>query len=534
MQNIKELKKAFTLIELVVVMSVLSILSTIAFISLQWYNVDARDWRRVEDVTNIKKALDVYNVTEWKYPEPTNPDIVTYSWAKIWTQWIFWDSVLREIKNLSKVPLDPKTDNKFSYSLLNNGREYELWIILEWEWNVASLYWNYNWLVTKVFTWGINHILTLPSITNSDMYDKDIVDILQWNNLVIEGEKNTPYSYTWTSLYAKWQIPEDLIDETEVVIYKWYLWRIDLDIERQDFLSDLQAFYSWVAVKDSVVIWNLLDIDTTVPSKEVSDYVKNLVNNYLWGKLKDIDFNPYDSCIWQNNPTPFSATTIYSWCDTADIIVCSWQKNWYTVSACNLWATVAGTSTGETIHNGSYFQWWNNYGHLDPEGETIKGGTKVDTIWYWPWNYYSSSVHIYWIDPDFRDWSSATNNNLWWDETSTTYTSEERQWPCSKWYHVPSKEDWAGIVDAGQWEKADEIAQDLLLPFAGNHFFTAPQHQWVYEAIYWSSSFSSNSSYEHAYLFFWTIFEAHNSFEIIQHTYYRGNSLTVRCFKDRF
>ena len=50
-------KYAFTLVELIVVITILAILWTIAFISLQWYSKDARDSIRISDVSNMKTSL---------------------------------------------------------------------------------------------------------------------------------------------------------------------------------------------------------------------------------------------------------------------------------------------------------------------------------------------------------------------------------------------------------------------------------------------------------------------------------------------
>ena len=53
----KNTKRAFTLVELVVVITILAILGTIAFISLQWYSSDARNSKRTSDLKNIEKAM---------------------------------------------------------------------------------------------------------------------------------------------------------------------------------------------------------------------------------------------------------------------------------------------------------------------------------------------------------------------------------------------------------------------------------------------------------------------------------------------
>lgn len=55
-------KSAFTLVELIVVITILAILGTIAFISLQGYSADARNSKRTSDIGNIQSALSLKQV----------------------------------------------------------------------------------------------------------------------------------------------------------------------------------------------------------------------------------------------------------------------------------------------------------------------------------------------------------------------------------------------------------------------------------------------------------------------------------------
>lgn len=52
-------KQAFTLVELIVVITILAILGTIAFISLQGYSSDARNTKRTNDLSSIQSAISV-------------------------------------------------------------------------------------------------------------------------------------------------------------------------------------------------------------------------------------------------------------------------------------------------------------------------------------------------------------------------------------------------------------------------------------------------------------------------------------------
>lgn len=55
---IRNTKKAFTLVELIVVITILAILGTIAFISLQGYSGDAKNSKVTSDLRNIASAIE--------------------------------------------------------------------------------------------------------------------------------------------------------------------------------------------------------------------------------------------------------------------------------------------------------------------------------------------------------------------------------------------------------------------------------------------------------------------------------------------
>jgi len=144
-------KKAFTLVELIVVITILAILWTIAFISLQWYSKNARDSARISDASNITSSLEIFVTKTWFYPEPENGFDVSYSGSMVWHQWILSDNVVKNLGSLSEVPLDPLTGTNYTYSRLNTKKEFEIGLMLEvgslaqksiiWQATAASKVW---------------------------------------------------------------------------------------------------------------------------------------------------------------------------------------------------------------------------------------------------------------------------------------------------------------------------------------------------------------------------------------------------------
>jgi prepilin-type N-terminal cleavage/methylation domain-containing protein len=52
-------KKAFTIVELIVVIIILAILSTISFIAINSYTVTTRDAKRYSDITELYGKIDI-------------------------------------------------------------------------------------------------------------------------------------------------------------------------------------------------------------------------------------------------------------------------------------------------------------------------------------------------------------------------------------------------------------------------------------------------------------------------------------------
>ena len=123
--------KAFTLVELIVVISILIILGTIAFISMQNYTKTSRDSVRLSDMSRIKTSLELFQIEAAKYPDPDGSITISYSGSTAWTQWEFWQIGFQSVDKLDILPVDPLTEKQYDYSVTNTKKEYQLAWVME-------------------------------------------------------------------------------------------------------------------------------------------------------------------------------------------------------------------------------------------------------------------------------------------------------------------------------------------------------------------------------------------------------------------
>ncbi len=284
----KSNKSAFTLVELIVVITILAILWTIAFMSFRWYNSNSRDSVRISDISNVITSMELYELEAWKYPIPSNWINVTYSWATVWNQWTLWKSVFTNVSKLDKIPKDPLLDKEYTYSVSQNGTEYEVsWIIEGDEDKVkAMVSGNYNGIVSKVVSWNNCNILVVPSIISSDLdYSTDFVELHDNWWLVYNWYNNLPSSYKNTKLFMFWGF--DFLSDNLLVYSnndkceELFSSSNSATLEKVSLLKWIQDSYSNTILYKEWEISNIIDlnIDENNPSNEVNNYSINFVNN---------------------------------------------------------------------------------------------------------------------------------------------------------------------------------------------------------------------------------------------------------------
>lgn len=122
-------KKAFTITELLVSVTILIILTTLGFYTYTENLVDARDSERTSDMAKISAALDLYKQKKWVLPNPWNSFNIQNNGTTVAKQWLLDENVL--LSTLQNLPKDPYVDVSYRYSISANKQEYQVSATLE-------------------------------------------------------------------------------------------------------------------------------------------------------------------------------------------------------------------------------------------------------------------------------------------------------------------------------------------------------------------------------------------------------------------
>lgn len=315
-------KKAFTLVELIVVIAIIAILWTISFISLQWYSKTSRDSTRISDLSTMKSSLELFNLDSWKYPNPTDWFDVTYSWTfLVWNQWIFGNQTTKNISRLDRIPLDPLTWIPYTYSVNYNKSLYQIAWIQEWDeyslnssisetnaWNIeakAIIRWNYKWAIIKTLAWSNCKVLIAPSIISSfDSSVNDLSDIYSSWGLVFSWYKNLPNSFASTKFNVNWWFE---FMPTNIEAYSDSescnpLYSSSDSSARDALIDNVALLYSGSIVENSS------EVQGAIVENSDEFLISTVVVNHLWGDIWNLstssdlvnctfDFTNLDHCV---------------------------------------------------------------------------------------------------------------------------------------------------------------------------------------------------------------------------------------------
>lgn len=126
-------KKGFTLIELLVVIAIIGLLASIVAVAVNSAREKARNTRRVADLTNFQKAIELYYDDFGKYPKGGSGDTKWVSCRGAGDDGVTWTDIATALKSyLPKLPADPigscdpLVTSTYAYTYYSNETDYKV------------------------------------------------------------------------------------------------------------------------------------------------------------------------------------------------------------------------------------------------------------------------------------------------------------------------------------------------------------------------------------------------------------------------
>lgn len=189
-------KHGFTLVELIVSVTILIILSTVWFVSYMSNISDARDSERKSHISEISSALKLYKQKRWWiYPYPWDSFNIINNTTVVAMQWLLNNNV--SLSTLDNVPLDPYIEIPYHYSTTKNRQEFQIALSLEnQETNLALLNWDFKTVSVNVLP---TIMLAIDSSTDVEIHDW----VWAWSTnrtkfIFSNWLNNLPYTFEWS------------------------------------------------------------------------------------------------------------------------------------------------------------------------------------------------------------------------------------------------------------------------------------------------------------------------------------------------
>lgn len=288
-------KKWFTLVELIVVITVLVVLAIIWFLNFWDYPAQSRDSKRLSDLWSIEQALVLKNLERWWYPEPDRDwvTLVEFDWIEwiYWKKWKFWEKQYNDLKILNTLPFDPKLKTMYDYYLSENNKFFRLECDSEitWEKIVKTNYkdWDNAWILEEK-KYILENTVTFKEVNKKlwevEKYYIDSSTRLKWDE--------------WSSRTLKWSLNKDFSEP----IWNWE----DYIFLGKRKISDYPAFKhcrdkgsKWrLPTKNELI--NIISYEEKNKNNALTRHPKIIENRY-WTSTK-YDFLESSSWfVWFNN-----------------------------------------------------------------------------------------------------------------------------------------------------------------------------------------------------------------------------------------
>lgn len=235
-------RKGFSLVELLVVITILAIISVVAYTSFSWSTDKAKNSRRINDLASMETALQAFYTDKNYYPMPSAYDASNN---------VFWyDSAATATYN-NILDVDKAWDQ---VSAIKSNTK--------WWWKV----YNIDPVATASQIWAkwvIDSSVLPKQYLSQDLYDPSLKDIKVWDTKTFKDfwiwkyvygiyQKNWTFA-VWSQKWSAYNIAATLTDEQKSFVAK-VIWNFD---EKTCFKCPKSLIWPWIDSADNVVIeWN--------------------------------------------------------------------------------------------------------------------------------------------------------------------------------------------------------------------------------------------------------------------------------------
>lgn len=464
---------------------------------------------RISDVWNMKTSLELFHLNSWKYPLPDEWNEVSYGWDLLWTQWKFWESVVKNLsRNLSEVPKDPLTNRMYLYSTTNAKNEYQILSLMENDdftlneimnkTNAEDLKvttkvdWIYNWVFVKT----PNYIVPTPSLINAEVISSNItLNTTNIKSQITNKWWNIPTNL-WNVLSKTWALN---------INFSVYNWSVDKDIsnsEKQLVMQAIQNTYTGSELVNDDKIKYVLENTNAEELVNVFDVIilnkpnnlKSSSNSESWlewwqqaeesslcmENSKPVADNIV-SYIWNPiYPTPYLKGAANCWYTCKDWFFwpfCDHPISSVDISSCSeKWEIINSTTTYPWCDSvDKIICTWNWKGYTIASCniwasvawriDNINPNTNTNTIWqyfqwwrnkwfdfdFWNTNFSTEAIDwSIWLNPDIDTYPFIWAENFTWSTTNifNNWINDYNlmNWPCATWYYIPSIYDWEWVL----------------------------------------------------------------------------------------
>lgn len=466
-------KRAYTMIELIIVIWVLVVLSTALVIAFTKYMAWVRDANRISQLEEISSWLELYKI-DYTLPLPEDRIEVLVNWEVISYEWYIWNDILEKI-NYSWKWIDPKDEKKFNYYLTSDKKYFQLLAFLEegdndvFVNNIFSktyasnwyserfpfVVWNNIWIITDENNNPINEVFSSNidlSLTNS------------WTLFKVFVSNKENYILTWSYLNDKlYSLTKPWLYWTPESCPSWFIWvPWDITFNQKWFcVAEYEMTYEdWTWTPDWSS-WNTYNYNSSKKIASKIDYpVTNLtqqeainacetlwpdyhlITNNEWMTIaRNIEFvskNWSDWIIWSWYIKNWNSKSTTIWCDDHSWINNNWTMTWSWNIECNE-KRIQKLSNWFEIWDFSWNVWEhvNKSNTLDWSDYNLGNTNFYSSGWDIEWN--SSNIDnsernnywpLFWINSDNWMWrilsSDWVSDNIF--IRSWSYTDTESAW----------------------------------------------------------------------------------------------------------